>query len=79
MVDMDTMIDALNSPVVPMNSAQRKEQEMQKRKEELSSKSNTEILLAIFEKVVCIEEKMEHPSQPPLTLPTSNILEGEFS
>lgn len=53
--DVD-IIDAMLSPIVPMSREQEEKAEVDISK----MKSDTQILLAIFEKVVCIEHKLEN-------------------
>ncbi len=71
---MDDLHEAMMTPAPTAELKGKEEYDVSK------LKSDTQILLAVFEKVVCIEEKLEgmgkHGSAP-MQLPTSLMLEGE--
>ena len=54
------ILDAMLSPIVPMSAKQEVEQEEDEMERVSKMKSDTQILLAIFEKVVEIECMLEH-------------------
>ncbi len=58
-----TMLDAMLSPIVPMSAKQEVEQEEDEMERVSKMKSDTQILLAIFEKVVEIECMLEHKGE----------------
>jgi hypothetical protein len=53
-----TILDAMLSPIIPVSHKAEKESKMEELKKEESLKSETQILLNIFEKVVRIEDHM---------------------
>lgn len=53
-----TILDAMLSPIVPVSHTKQKEAKMEELKQEEALKSDTQILLSIFEKVVRIEDHL---------------------
>ena len=71
--DFDSMTKILSEPL-PTPKGEKEKIQVGKNMD-----ANTQILLSIFEKVVCIEEKLEGKSQASqVSLPVSSVmLEGE--
>ena len=67
---MEDMMEAMMAPYKPEEA---KEVEVETKR----LTTDSQLLVAIFEKVVCIEEKLKG-GHTGITLPTSTILEGEM-
>ena len=58
-MDMPNIMEAMMSPIIPMTFKQEQDQKKEEMERVSKMTSDTQILLAIFEKVVCIEERLE--------------------